>query len=757
HPGIQILTNTSITRLIILISYSLGRTFNELPLLVESLLKLSSDKNMNVLRPAFNILIVCGCWMPSFCRTSCAKLFYNLYTTFVILLLHSFCISQFLNVILNVSTADELSDSLYMFIASVLSCCKILALLINRKAIGALGKQLEQEPCKPVDTQEIIVQRKFDRSIGSITIFYTIMVMLTVACMILFSFLTDFSKLKLAYRAWLPFNYTVPNYYYMAYAHQIVALIGTALLNVACDVLVCGLFVHVCSQQEILKHRIKGLTKQSRPDIRKIVRFHDYLYRYTSIIQTRFKEIIGIQLLSSTLVVCFILYRLSNTPINSKYVEFILYLVCMMMQIFFYCWYGNQLKLKSVEVVDTIFEMDWVSLDNHTQKCLINVMRRGISPIELTCVYVFKMDLRTFVNVMCACWRPPLLSPLKNFAYTIYRCYIILLVYGGTFLQFVDLIFIVETQDEFCDNVYLTLAFFISCLKMYSVLSSRGNIVAMMNMLETAPFQPETKEEIEIREKCDKQTRSNAFYYALLVESSVAAISVSTLPIGGLHKDESGKLIFRMWVPINCTSIARYSFIYVQQILSLTFSALLHVACDSLIWALLMFTCNQIEIFGHRLRHIKRDQNETTRLCIRYHNLIYRYGIPFARMISKEFELVIFVQFATSTLTICINLYILTGTNLSFERLLQLTMYSSCMLTQIYIFCWYGNEVKLKIRCLLFVQSLDISNMIFELDWLPLKQTTKHDLLMVMMRATSPIEMTSAYVVTMNLESFVIV
>lgn len=78
------------------------------------------------------------------------------------------------------------------------------------------------------------------------------MVMLTVACMILFSFLTDFGDRKLAYKAWLPFNYSVSNCYYIAYAHQIIALIGTALLNVACDMLVCGLLVHVCGQQEIL-------------------------------------------------------------------------------------------------------------------------------------------------------------------------------------------------------------------------------------------------------------------------------------------------------------------------------------------------------------------------------------------------------------------------------------------------------------------------------------------------------------------------
>lgn len=114
------------------------------------------------------------------------------------------------------------------------------------------------------------------------------------------------------------------------------------------------------------------------------------------------------------------------------------------------------------------------------------------------------------------------------------------------------------------------------------------------------------------------------------------------------------------------------------------------------------------------------------------------------------------------------------GTQITIERIIQLAIYSSCMLTQIYIFCWYGNEVKLKVYFIrdnnesiqvfnllpfffFFIQSLDISNMIFELDWPDLDNTTKRDLLMIMMRASYPIEMTSVHVVAMNLDSFVIV
>ena len=82
------------------------------------------------------------------------------------LLLHTFCVSQFLNVILNVRTADDLSDSFYMFIASVLACCKIITLLVNHRNIEILGNKLEQEPCKPKNAEEAAIQNKFDKSIG---------------------------------------------------------------------------------------------------------------------------------------------------------------------------------------------------------------------------------------------------------------------------------------------------------------------------------------------------------------------------------------------------------------------------------------------------------------------------------------------------------------------------------------------------------------------------------------------------------------
>ncbi|XP_011707176.1 PREDICTED: odorant receptor Or2-like [Wasmannia auropunctata] len=74
-------------------------------------------------------------------------------------------------------------------------------------------------------------------------------------------------------------------------------------------------------------------------------------------------------------------------------------------------------------------------------------------------------------------------------------------------------------------------------------------------------------------------------------------------------------------------------------------------------------------------------------------------------------------------------------------------MYTSAILVQIFIYCWFGNEVKIK--------SLQLMNSIYNTDWPALSNSNKKDILLIMRRATTPIEFTSAYIITMNLESFV--
>lgn len=110
------------------------------------------------------------------------------------------------------------------------------------------------------------------------TIHYAILVETTCVCITLTSLLTDFRKRTLTFRAWLPYDYSLPFLYYITYAHQLISLIMGSVLHVACDGLICGLLVHICCQIKILESRLRRIARE--PDI-----LHDCILQHNRIFE----------------------------------------------------------------------------------------------------------------------------------------------------------------------------------------------------------------------------------------------------------------------------------------------------------------------------------------------------------------------------------------------------------------------------------------------------------------------------------------
>jgi len=75
----------------------------------------------------------------------------------------------------------------------------------------------------------------------------------------------------------------------------------------------------------------------------------------------------------------------------------------------------------------------------------------------------------------------------------------------------------------------------------------------------------------------------------------------------------------------------------------------------------------------------------------------------------------------------------------------------------IYIYICVYIYIYIYIRLYYDLQSLQLSDNIYNIEWTMLNNNVKKGLLMIMNRATIPIEFTSAHIISMNLESFVMV
>lgn len=136
-----------------------------------------------------------------------------------------------------------------------------------------------------------------------------------------------------------------------------------------------------------------------------------------------FQSIMFFQFCTSLSMICFNFYRIMQIEMDSRYIGTILYMACSLMQIFYYCWFSNEVKLKvrycqvkdtmtrynsfffsfflkqSLELSDMIFRSNWTSLNNNVQRAILLVMRRAMKPIEFTSIYIVSVNLDSFMTV----------------------------------------------------------------------------------------------------------------------------------------------------------------------------------------------------------------------------------------------------------------------------------------------------------------------------------------------------------------------
>jgi len=122
-------------------------------------------QKMRVMQFPLKVLTVAGCWPPVSWSSLCKQTTYNAYTIFVTLLMFTFTLSQFMDMILNAANTDDLTDTFYINLAMIIACCKMLSLLLNRKNIEKLTDALVEKPFRPLEPDEIKIRQKFDDTI----------------------------------------------------------------------------------------------------------------------------------------------------------------------------------------------------------------------------------------------------------------------------------------------------------------------------------------------------------------------------------------------------------------------------------------------------------------------------------------------------------------------------------------------------------------------------------------------------------------
>ncbi|XP_077271878.1 uncharacterized protein LOC143902654 isoform X4 [Temnothorax americanus] len=90
------------------------------------------------------------------------------------------------------------------------------------------------------------------------------------------------------------------------------------------------------------------------------------------------------------------IYFLQKKLLSFDFLSMFLYLNGMLLQLFYYCWYGNELELKSKGIVTAVYSSDWTMVTPQERRLLMLIMISSQRGIMLSYHGVFALSLNTF-------------------------------------------------------------------------------------------------------------------------------------------------------------------------------------------------------------------------------------------------------------------------------------------------------------------------------------------------------------------------
>ncbi|KAL2719608.1 odorant receptor 94a-like [Vespula squamosa] len=373
---------------------------------------------MHTLPLSFGLLTYVGFWRPTKWPSNSLKyLIYNVYTTFMVFLLYTFAFCGFMDALID-HDLDNLLEKFSLFISVIGVCIKVTNILINRNSIISVANMLLKEVCIPRDSEELAIKQKFDKNAKTITIYCEILNETTV----FFATVAQFGKFletrTLPLADWTPYDRTSSVMFWITLLHQSIGLIVCANSSVAHETIISGLMIQICAQLEILCHRAKILPTflketqkncSSKEDFKKVenkiigelVEYHLYVYKFAKKVNDVFTFMIFMQFSISSTVLCMSVYKLSTKDVISlDFLWTFFYLTCMLTQLFLYCWFGNEVTLRSKKIGDAFYEMDWTLLKSKVIKNLIIIMARARKSIEMKSGYIVKLSAESFMIII---------------------------------------------------------------------------------------------------------------------------------------------------------------------------------------------------------------------------------------------------------------------------------------------------------------------------------------------------------------------
>ncbi|XP_023027006.2 odorant receptor 45a-like [Leptinotarsa decemlineata] len=300
---------------------------------------------------------------------------------------------------------EKLLDSSVMFMIELTVIVKLLFLMTRGEKLCQIENFIRMMNSAKIPASILEYVREDTKKRGRMSICFRALIVMYLFIFGIMPFLGQGPKV-LPVIIWAPYDLEKAIFFYPTFLGELVILAISAFSNSSSDLMYYILVDIACCQLDILKENLRGIDMNGNVDmvqkqLRMFVIDHELIIRFVKTIQSIYSNIIFIQCISSVLIICFQGFQLIaiiKFP-SAKYSIDTVFILMMFYQIYWYCWFGQNIIIKSVEVGEACYLTNWYDSDLRVRKTISIIMERCKKPVKLT-ANLFTLDIAMLVSIL---------------------------------------------------------------------------------------------------------------------------------------------------------------------------------------------------------------------------------------------------------------------------------------------------------------------------------------------------------------------
>ncbi|RZC42564.1 7tm 6 domain containing protein, partial [Asbolus verrucosus] len=218
---------------------------------------------------------------------------------------------------------------------------------------------------------------------------------------------------RLPFLAWYPYNTKISPLYELTYIHQALSIVFIAVATMGIDNLIAALNMFIAAQLDILSNDLKNLNRVNNNnnsvdvvnDLKQCVHHHREILKFADNANQFYNWLLLVQFFVGGVSIGLSMFQLTLViPLSTEFYMLLTYGGAVLVQGFMYCWFGNEIEVKSNVLSYAVFECDWTGLPPEIMKNFIILVLRLQRPLKIAALNLFYLSLATYVKILKTSW-----------------------------------------------------------------------------------------------------------------------------------------------------------------------------------------------------------------------------------------------------------------------------------------------------------------------------------------------------------------